>query len=204
MSKILVWDLPVRVGHWTLAGSFAAAYATGDSEAWRNVHVAAGLVFAATLAFRILWGLAGTRYARFSSFVRGPGAVFAYLRSLLTVNPQHWTGHNPAGGWAILALLGLGLVTALSGLAAYNEFGGEWLEELHEGAAGVMLALVGMHLAGVLVGSLAHRENLVRAMFTGYKQGESVAAIRRQAWIAAGLQAAWITLGTMYLKQVVG
>ena len=139
-----------------------------------------------------------------ASFVRGPGAVFAYLRSLLNLNPQHWTGHNPAGGWAILALLGFGLVTALSGLAAYNEFGGEWLEDLHEGVAGVMLALVGVHLAGVLVGSLAHRENLVRAMITGYKNGESVAAIRRQAWIAAGLQAAWITLGAMYLKQVVG
>jgi len=204
MSKILVWDLPVRLGHWTLAGSFVLAYATGDSEAWRNVHVAAGLVFTATLVFRILWGLAGTRYARFSSFVRGPKAVLAYLRSLLTLNPQHWTGHNPAGGWAILALLGLGIVTTLSGLAAYNEFGGEWLEELHEGVAGVMLALVGVHLAGVLVGSLAHRENLVRAMFTGYKAGEPVAAIRRQAWIAAGLQAAWITLGAMYLKQLVG
>lgn len=204
MSKILVWDLPVRLGHWTLAGSFALAYATGDSEAWRNVHVAAGLVFAATIAFRILWGLAGTRYARFSSFVRGPGTVLEYLRSLLTLNPQHWTGHNPAGGWAILALLGFGMVTALSGLAAYNEFGGEWLEEVHEGIAGAMLALVGVHLAGVLVGSLAHRENLVRAMFTGYKNGEPVAAIRRQAWIAAGLQTAWITLGAMYLKQIVG
>jgi cytochrome b len=106
MSRILVWDLPVRLGHWTLAGSFLIAYATGDSEAWRNVHVAAGLVFAATIAFRILWGLAGTRYARFSSFVRGPGAVFAYLRSLLTLNPQHWTGHNPAGLQAAWITLG--------------------------------------------------------------------------------------------------
>jgi cytochrome b len=204
MNRILVWDLPVRVGHWLMAGSFALAYVTAESEAWRNVHVTAGLVFAATIAFRILWGLAGTRYARFSSFVRGPKAVFSYLRSLLTFRPQHWTGHNPAGGWAILALLGFGLVTTLSGLGAYNDFGGEWLKELHEGIAGTMLALVGVHLAGVLVGSLAHRENLVRAMFTGYKRGEPVAAIRRQAWIAAGLQAAWIALGAMYLKQLVG
>jgi cytochrome b len=204
MNRILVWDLPVRVGHWLMAGSFALAYVTAESEAWRNVHVTAGLVFAATIAFRVLWGLAGTRYARFSSFVRGPKAVLFYLRSLLTFRPQHWTGHNPAGGWAILALLGIGLVTTLSGLAAYNELGGEWLKELHEGIAGTMLALVGIHLAGVLVGSLAHRENLVRAMFTGYKRGEPVAAIRRQAWIAAGLQAAWITLGAMCLKQLVG
>jgi len=204
MNRILVWDVPVRLGHWTLAASFALAWLTAESEAWRNVHVAAGYVFAATIVFRLAWGLVGTRYARFSSFVRGPKAVFSYLGSLLTTRPQHWVGHNPAGGWAILALLGLGLVTALSGIAAYNDFGGELFEELHEGAASAALALVGLHLAGVLVGSLAHRENLVRAMLTGYKNGEPVAAIRRQAWIAAGLQAAWITWGAMYLKQLVG
>lgn len=202
MNRILVWDLPVRMGHWLMALSFLLAYLTAESEAWRNVHVTAGYTFGAIVLFRLFWGVAGTRYARFSSFVRGPGKVMGYLKGLFTGRPQHWVGHNPAGGYAILALLALGLGTAASGLAVYNDFGGEWFEEMHEAVANGMLLLVGIHLAGVAVGSLAHRENLVKAMITGYKLGEPVAAIRRKAWIAAALQTAWVTLAVVYLRQV--
>jgi cytochrome b len=177
MNRILVWDWPVRIGHWLLAGAFVLAWLTGDSETWRLVHVWAGGAVVGVVLFRLLWGLMGTRYARFASFVRGPGAVKAYLLGLFTQPRVEQPGHNPAGGWAIVALLALGLLTGVSGWLTYQEIGGEWFEELHETLASTMLAVVLLHLVGVLTGSLAHGENLVRAMFTGRKRGDADAAI---------------------------
>lgn len=168
-NPVRVWDLPVRLGHWTLAGAFAVAWLTADSESWRQVHVWAGYVMAAVILLRLVWGVVGTRHARFSTFLHRPAAVLDYLKSLPTSRPQHWTGHNPAGGYAIVALLALGLATAGSGWLTFNDVGGEWLEEGHEALAEVLLAVVGLHLAGVAVSSLLHGENLVRAMVTGYK-----------------------------------
>ena len=184
MRQILVWDLPTRLFHWLLAATFAGAWLTGDSERWRDGHVVLGYTFAGLIAFRLLWGLVGSRYARFSSFVRGRSAVAKYLRSLLTRTPEHHVGHNPAGGWAVLAMLALGLATALSGFMTYNDVGGHFMEELHEAVAGAMLALVVVHIAAVFLSSLLHRENLVLAMITGFKRGLPPQAIRRPRWIA--------------------
>ena len=167
---ILVWDLPTRVFHWLLALSFAGAYVTAESEHWRLVHVTLGYTVGGLIAFRLLWGLAGTRYARFASFVRGPSAVLRYLRSLFSGQPEHHVGHNPAGALAIVALLALGATLVLTGWSTYNEIGGEWLEELHEGVANTMLAVVLVHIAAVLLSSRLHHENLVRAMITGLKR----------------------------------
>lgn len=180
-SRVLVWDAPVRVFHWLLVLSFAGAWLTAESERWRLVHVTLGYTMAALAAFRIVWGLVGTRHARFASFVRGPRAAWQYLMALRTGRPEHHAGHNPAGALAIVALLALIGVTAASGWATYQDLGGEWLEELHEGAANALLALVGVHLAGVVVGSLVHRENLVRAMVTGRKHVPPQEGIR-SAW----------------------
>jgi cytochrome b len=190
-ERILVWDLPTRLFHWLLAGTFAGAWLTAESERWIGVHTTLGYTFAGLIAFRLVWGFIGSRYARFSSFVTGPGPVARYLGSILTFRPEHHVGHNPAGGWAVLALLGLGLATALSGYAAYH-LGAHWLEELHEGAAGAMLALVFVHIGAVLVSSLLHRENLVRAMWNGFKRGSPAEAIRRKRWIAAGALLAFV------------
>jgi cytochrome b len=169
-DRIRVWDLPTRLFHWLLAGSFAGAWLTADSERWIDVHTALGYAFAGLIAFRLVWGVIGGRHARFSSFVAGPQAVKRYLRSILSFRPEHHVGHNPAGGWAVLALLGLGAITALTGYLNFNDYGGHWLEELHEGAASAMLGLVLVHVAAVLLSSLIHRENLVRAMLTGMKR----------------------------------
>ncbi|MCC6209758.1 MAG: cytochrome b/b6 domain-containing protein [Burkholderiales bacterium] len=185
-ERILVWDLPTRLFHWLLAATFAGAWLTAESERWRDVHVALGYTFAGLIAFRLAWGFIGSRHARFSSFVTGPGPVKRYLASLLLFRPEHHVGHNPAGGWAVLALLGLGLATAASGYAVHAEFAGHWLEELHEGVAEAMLALVFVHIGAVVVSSLIHRENLARAMWTGFKRGSSADAIRRKRWVAAG------------------
>ena len=190
MQRILVWDLPTRLFHWLLAASFAGAWLTAESERWRDVHVVLGYTFAGLIAFRLLWGLVGSRHARFSSFVKGPSAVASYLRSLLGASPEHHVGHNPAGGWAVLALLALGMITALSGFMTYNDQGGDLTEQLHEAAAGAMLALVLVHIAAVVLSSLLHRENLVLAMITGLKRGLPLQAIRRPRWIAGTALAA--------------
>jgi cytochrome b len=187
MEKIQVWDAPTRIGHWLLAGAFAVAWLTSEGETWKNVHVAAGALMAAVVLFRIVWGVIGTAHARFASFAFAPGAALRYLAGMLRRRPEHFTGHNPAGSYAIFLLLALTLVAVVSGWAAYNELGGSLSEELHEGAATAMLLIVGLHLAGVVVGGLLHRENLALAMVTGRKLGERSEAIAntRRGWAVA-------------------
>ncbi len=165
-----VWDLAVRLFHWSLVASFAVAWIS--AEEWQDLHLWAGYAAAALVAFRLVWGLAGTRYARFRQFVRRPRVVVAYLREFLSGREARYLGHNPAGGAMILALLlalaGLCLTGWLYTTDAY--WGVEWVEETHELLANLLLALVGLHVLGVLLASLRHRENLVRAMVTGRKR----------------------------------
>jgi cytochrome b len=170
-EKIKVWDLPVRVFHWLLAASFAGAYLVAESEQLRGVHMVLGYTATGLIVFRIIWGLVGSRFARFRSFLFPPSAAVGYLRSLATDRPQHFIGHNPAGSYAIYAILLIGMVTGVTGYLTLNEIGGESVEDLHEICANIWLGVVGVHIAGVLLGSWIHRENLVRAMITGYKQG---------------------------------
>lgn len=167
-KTIKVWDPLVRVLHWTLVITFTIAFATGDE--WETVHVLAGEVLLGVVAVRSIWGIIGTRYARFTDFVRGPAAVRDYLGSIVRGRPNHYVGHNPAGGIMIVALLLMLVVTGISGLLADAPGSGEFFEELHEGAANFTLALVFIHIAGVVLGSLVHGENLIRAMVTGYKR----------------------------------
>ncbi len=187
-SKILVWDVPVRVFHWLMVLCFAGAYITSEGERWRLVHVTLGYTMAGLVGFRVLWGVLGTRYARFTNFVRGPARVLRYLRSLVGGVPEHYTGHNPAGAVAIVLLLLCAVLITVTGWGNYNDMGGEWLSELHEGAGNAMLALVGVHLAGVAVATLLHRENLVRSMVTGTKVGDAIDAVRSpHTLVALGL-----------------
>ncbi len=186
-QRILVWDLPTRVFHWLLAASFLGAFLTAESERYRDIHVVLGYTVLGLVAFRFVWGLIGTRYARFASFPVAPRRVLGYLKSLLTPAPQHHVGHNPAGSLAIYAILALALLAGASGYAAYNEIGGETLAELHEGAANAMLGLVLVHIAAVIVSSLLHRENLVAAMLNGYKRGRAGEGIRSKHWFVAAV-----------------
>jgi cytochrome b len=197
--KILVWDVPVRVFHWLMVLSFAGAYLTAESEYWRLLHVTLGYTMAGLVGFRIVWGVMGTRYARFSTFVRGPKAVARYVGALLRGQPEHHTGHNPAGALAIVALLGLTLAVTASGWATYNDIAGEWLEEVHEAAANVMLAVIGVHVAGVLLSSWLHRENLVGSMINGRKPGLPEQAIRRP-WRSVAVLMLAVVLGFWWLQ----
>ena len=198
-TKIKVWDAPVRVFHWLLVLSFAGAYLSAESERWRLLHVTLGYTLGGLVAFRLVWGLVGTRYARFANFVRGPQAVLTYLRSLRKGQPQHHLGHNPAGAVAIVLLLLASVAVVGSGWAIYNDVGGEWLSELHDIAANSMLLVVAIHIAGVLVASRLHRENLARAMVTGQKNGAPADGIRR-TWAALAVLLVLAVLGYWWLQ----
>lgn len=191
MNKILVWDAPVRIGHWLLVGAFALAWITGDSEEWRLMHAFAGGTGVGVILFRLLWGFIGSPPARFVSFLRSPAAAYAYLKALAAGRPPHFSGHNPAGALAIVALLALGLMSGFSGWLTYNDLGSELSTEAHETLVHAMLFVVCLHLAGVIVSSLAHRENLIRAMISGYKQGAEEDAIAKNHAPAVPLLLCW-------------
>jgi cytochrome b len=161
---------------------FAGAYMTAESESLRLVHVTLGYTMAGLVGFRLVWGVVGSRYARFADFVRGPAAVVRYLRSLVSGRPEHHVGHNPAGALAIMAMLGATVLLVISGWANYNNIAGQWTEELHESIANAMLALVVIHVAAVLASSWLHRENLIGAMFHGRKAGAPGAESIGRPW----------------------
>lgn len=162
-----LWDAPVRLLHALMALSVAGAWLTAEAQGWRAVHISCGLTLAGAMSLRLLWGFMGTRPARFASFLRGPAAVLAHLRELAAGRAGPHAGHNPAGGWAVLALLTAGLLAAGSGWLAYSS-GDAW-EGIHEFLANGLLLLVGVHVAAVLLTSWRSRDRLVPAMLTGRK-----------------------------------
>ena len=164
MATIRVWDPFVRAFHWSLALSFAVAW----SRAWANFGYAAGALVVA----RIAWGFLGTRYARFSEFVRSPAAVVDYLKSVVAGSERRFIGHNPAGGAMIVALLVSLAATAATGWMLTTDafWGSVTVQRLHSVLAHGVLLLVLAHLCGVALASLRHRENLVRAMVIGDKR----------------------------------
>ena len=194
-NTVRVWDPVVRIGHWTLVLAFFVAYFTEDD--FLTLHVWAGYLVILVVAIRLVWGLIGTRHARFSDFVRSPAAVLRYMRDLVGHRARRYIGHNPAGGAMILALLISLSGTAYSGLVLYaveedagplagwvadeqehsdtneheDEAREEFWEELHELFVNLTLLLVVLHVIGVLHGSFVDRENLVKAMVTGRKRG---------------------------------
>lgn len=165
-----VWDPVVRVFHWSLVLSFVVVWVTRHH--FEIVHQWAGYVAAALIVARLLWGLIGTPFARFSQFVRDPETVLRYLQDIVKGREARYLGHNPAGGAMILALMAAMAATAFTGWMMTTDayFGVKWVGELHETVAHGMLLLVLIHLGGVVLASLRHRENLVVAMITGRKR----------------------------------
>lgn len=169
-ATVRVWDIAVRLFHWSLVVTFLAAFVSGDH--WERFHEQVGYAAAGLVGFRIFWGLVGSRHARFTSFVRGPAAVIGYLFDMLAGREKRYLGHNPAGGAMIIVLLlgvlGLAGTGYLLTLDRFHE--AKWLEEVHEVMANGMLVLIALHVAGVIFVSVRHGENLVRAMITGRKR----------------------------------
>lgn len=170
-KSVPVWDLGVRLFHWALVTCFVSAYFI---ERPRDLHEAFGYVVAGLVAFRLAWGLIGTRHARFIDFVPGPRRLLGYLGDMARGREARYLGHNPAGGAMIVALLSVlaGICTTgvMMGMDAY--FGESWVEDLHKNLVTFALLLVALHVAGVALSSLRHRENLVVAMITGQKQAD--------------------------------
>jgi len=196
-ESVKVWDIMVRVFHWSLAIFFLLAYITGDEL--ETVHAWIGYIIIGLLGFRIIWGVIGTRYARFTHFIYSPQTIMGYLKSLLTSHPKHYLGHNPAGGAMVIVMILFLSLVSWSGLKAYeaegkgplaateisivsNAVADDWYEDdhghkgddfwedIHEFIVNFMVLLVFIHLVGVLVSSALHKENLVRAMITGRKE----------------------------------
>ncbi len=165
-----VWDPLVRIFHWSLVASFTAAWFTPRSAA--DVHQWAGYVAGGLVLMRLLWGILGTPYARFSQFVRTPKSVVHYLLAILSGSEARYIGHNPAGGMMVLALVSLMAVTSLTGWMMTTDayFGEDWMQNLHSVGARFLMVLIFIHVIGVVLASVRHRENLVRAMITGRKR----------------------------------
>ncbi len=182
-KQVTVWDPLVRIFHWSLVSAFFIAYFTEDDLL--DLHVYAGYVVAGLLVFRLIWGLVGSRHARFTDFVKRPREVWAYLKSIIGQHPRRYLGHNPAGGAMIIALLSSLVLVTISGIVIYSieesagplgaslsgvsEFWEDVVEELHEFFSNATLALVFFHVTGVLIASLQHKENLVKSMVNGRK-----------------------------------
>jgi cytochrome b len=169
-GMVRIWDPAVRVFHWSLAAGIATAWLTGDEIKW--LHEWVGYAIAALVSFRVAWGLFGPRYARFGQFVPGPGALIGYVRDILSGHERRYLGHNPAGGAMIVILLACVAGTAFTGWLQTTDayFGDEMIEEVHAFLANGILVLIALHVGGVLLSSIRHRENLVRSMITGSKR----------------------------------
>ncbi|CAK0781158.1 membrane hypothetical protein [Gammaproteobacteria bacterium] len=199
--KILIWDWPIRIFHWLLAGCLVVAWVTAESDRLLDWHVFAGSLMLVLLGFRLMWGALGSRHARFSAFPFRPVLAWNYVRRVLTGRTDRHLGHNPAGSLAIyLMLLLIGLVCG-SGLlvlgveeghgplaSLFNPKAGDWVREGHEMLTNLLLITVAIHVVGVIVASWLHRENLVVAMLDGRKSGPPEQAIpSARPWVAVGL-----------------
>ena len=195
-QTVRVWDPVIRIFHWGLVAGVAVAWLTADE--WDDLHAVAGYVVAGLLAVRLIWGLVGSHYARFTQFLCRPSTVIGYIRDMTSGRERRYIGHNPAAAAMIVALLLTLAGTAFTGwllenplrMAAlpempqivapafadddgygeYGEGGEEIVEDLHELLANGLLFLIALHVGGVILASVRHRENLTRAMVTGDKR----------------------------------
>ena len=184
VATVKVWDRFLRFFHWTLVLCFSTSFLTGEIHA-ATIHELVGYILCVLLAARIYWGFKGTEYARFRAFVYPISEALTYLRSMLKGNPKHYIGHNPAGALMVFTMLGLLAVIFASGFLSLGtiDFEGPLVflansvsdeasyafRHLHGFLTHAALVLVVLHLVGVLVGSIQHKENLVKAMLTGNK-----------------------------------
>jgi len=188
-DEIKVWDPLVRIFHWSLLVAIISAYLSENE--WFALHIWSGYTVTGLVAFRLVWGFAGTKHARFSDFVFSPATVIAYLKEMLSMHPTRFIGHSPASGAMVVALLASLVAVILSGMSLYAmaEHSGPFASleagllgaissskyfwaDLHGFFVNFTLLLAFIHVGSVVVSSFAHGENLPRAMITGKKRKE--------------------------------
>ena len=192
---VRVWDFPLRIFHWTLALAIALAFLSSEEDSALNRwHVLSGWVAAVLLVFRLVWGFIGGEHSRFADFIR-PSRIAGHIAALVNGRSGSDLGHNPLGAVAVMFLLALTGVTLWTGA-----FGGDGYEELHEVVAWTLLAMVGLHIAGVVVMSMIEKVNLPRAMISGDKPAARYigAADAKPPTLAALLAAAIVIVGTTF------
>ena len=207
--SVPVWDLPTRLFHWLLVAAVAVGLATGflAPEAWLGVHMTAGYVVLGLLSFRVIWGFFGSEYSRLASFVYPARRVIEHLRGLVLLRPPHYLGHNPSGAvmiFALFAVLAGLVVTGLIELAGEEKQGplagvvgyalGNGAKPVHWILASFLLAMIALHLAGVLVGTWLLKEPLIRAMITGRKPVPANAPLPRPRPARPVKAALWLAL----------
>ena len=201
IGRILVWDAPTRAFHWLQALSFGVAYYTAESERYRDIHIAFGYIMLGLIVFRLLWGFIGTRYARFSSFLFKPREIATYLLSLAKGKSEYYLGHNPVGSMSVWILLMLGLFLCVTGVMALQDEASDAVVEMHDIATDFMLAVIFLHVIGVLLSSVMHHENLVRSMITGFKTSGSETGIKRPYnWLGILILVVAAVFGFVYLR----
>lgn len=165
-----VWDPLIRIGHWALVATVAAAWLTRHGGG--ALHEWLGYASLALIVLRVCWGFAGPRRARFASFVRRPHDTLPYARSVLACSEPRYVGHNPLGGWMIVTLIAAIAAVDLTGVLYTTDryWGVAWVEDLHETISDVLFGLIALHVAGVVIASRRHGENLVAAMIHGRKR----------------------------------
>ena len=172
-----VWDRFVRVAHWSLAVCVLTAWLTAETKlkSAEPLHEWLGYAALAVIALRVAWGWIGPRYARFTQFVARPARTLRYAQALLRGDEPRYLGHNPLGGWMIVALLATAALASFSGwLSVTDRFWGvEWVQEVHESLGNAMIGLAALHVAGVVYTSWRQRENLATAMLSGVKRPPS-------------------------------
>ncbi len=169
-DQIKVWDPLVRIFHWSLVALFTFSFFTGDE--WKSAHILSGYAIGALLVIRTFWGLVGTRHARFGSFIYSPRTIMVFLKDSLSMKARRYVGHNPAGGAMVILLIVMiaGIATTGYMMTTDTFWGIEWVEDVHKALVYSTLGLIALHIAGVVLASLEHRENLARAMITGWKR----------------------------------
>ena len=177
MNKILIWDIPSRLFHWAFAASLTAALAIGflvdDDSPLFQTHMLFGIIAVFLLALRLLMGLFGSRYAKFSIYPLRPQEIAAYLTAAVVSKTRRYAGNNPGSALAAVLMFLLVPLLFVSGIG----LGGEALEETHETMAWALLAVVILHLAGIAWHTIRHKENIGLAMVTGRKTGNPEDAI---------------------------
>jgi cytochrome b len=168
--QVKIWDRFIRTFHWSLVVLFATAFYTRDK--WEQIHIACGYAILALVLARVVWGFAGPAHARFRDFVYSPLTVLGFLVDTARFRAKRYLGHNPAGGAMVLTLIAMLLTICGSGIAMTLDrfWGVKWIETIHEAATYSTLALIALHLVGVILASIEHRENLIKSMVTGWKR----------------------------------
>ena len=203
-NKVFVWDLPTRLFHWVLVGAVATSLTAGELGNM-GIHVISGHVVLALVVFRLGWGIVGGRYARFTDFVRGPRTVITYTKKFIRGESQEYTGHNPLGGWSVVALLGTLMVQVGSGLFANDDIltegplmklvsksTSDFLTYIHETSGTVLYVLIAAHLLAIMIYS-AKGQELLGAMVLGIKSSRNLGPGVSDAkgnWLAAAAIAA--------------